>query len=144
MSSHWITVYIMEEVTGPLRRIWGFMKSKLQRTGWNYTDPYTIQLNLDMKASKRYIKDFWILASVWVISLQVEKVPFWLCPLVWIFHQKSVVFEIRRYKMADFDTEIKYQAILNFWIGSEATEAEFHLCSESFWNWFFSLASEVA
>ena len=46
--------------------------------------------------------------------------------------------------MVDFDTKIKYQAILSFRIGSEAMEAEFYLCSESFRNWFLGLASEVA
>ena len=85
-----------------------------------------------------------MLASVWVISLKVQKVPFWLCPWIWNKQEKSADFEIFYHWIINFDIKSNYKALLDLWRGLKAAEAEFYLCSEAHQIRFLGLASAVA
>ena len=68
--------------TGSLGRIWGFLGMNSWYIGKTHRNLFNIFWKLDKYALKSWNLHLLILASIWVNSLQAEKVPNWLCPSI--------------------------------------------------------------
>ena len=58
--------------------------------------------------------------------------PFWLCPWVLKKHEKSINLEISYAQLVNLDTKSNYKSLSDHCRASEATEADFNLCSDSY------------